>query len=244
MRKKILLTTGAVIMLSMSACSAGVPQQDYESVSQENESLKSEQADQNTKYEVLSSQYDSMNADFDAYKESMSAYEGLSAAEAQARKIEADAVAASKAAEEEAAAASKAAEEEAAAASKAAEEEAAAAATAAAQAAQEKIGYNTGITYNQLARTPDDFKDQKVKFSGKVLQVVEGTDDVNHIRLAVNNDYNKILYCEYSKNIVGSRILEDDKITVYGTSYGLYSYTSTMGGVITIPAVIVDKIDQ
>lgn len=233
MRKKILLTTGAVIMLSMSACSAGVPQQDYESVSQENESLKSEQADQNTKYEVLSSQYDSMNADFDAYKESMSAYEGLSAAEAQARKIEADAVAASKAAEEEAAAASKAAEEE-----------AAAAAAAAAQAAQEKIGYNTGITYNQLARTPDDFKDQKVKFSGKVLQVVEGTDDVNHIRLAVNNDYNKILYCEYSKNIVGSRILEDDKITVYGTSYGLYSYTSTMGGVITIPAVIVDKIDQ
>lgn len=46
---------------------------------------------------------------------------------------------------------------------------------AAAKAAEEAQGYETGITYDQLARTPDDFKGKKVKFTGKVVQVIEGT---------------------------------------------------------------------
>src|SRR3954469_7917883 len=50
-----------------------------------------------------------------------------------------------------------------------AEEEAAARAEA-----EAKKGYDTGITYDQLARTPDDFIGQKVKFRGKVVQVIEG----------------------------------------------------------------------
>ena len=64
------------------------------------------------------------------------------------------------------------------------------------------------------------------------------------LRIAINSDYNKILYCEYKKNIVNSRILEDDIITVYGTSYGIYTYEATSGASISIPAVIIDKIDQ
>ena len=76
------------------------------------------------------------------------------------------------------------------------------------------------------------------------MQVLEGSGKNNQIRLAVNDDYGDILFCEYNKNIVSSRILEDDHITVYGTSYGLYSYTSTMGSTITIPSAILDKIDQ
>lgn len=42
------------------------------------------------------------------------------------------------------------------------------------------------------------------------------------IRLAVNDDYDTILYGQYSKSIVSSRVLEDDYITVYGTSVGNY----------------------
>ena len=124
------------------------------------------------------------------------------------------------------------------AAQKAAEEAAAAAA-----AEEEAKGYETGITYDQLARTPDDYKGKKIKFYGKVLQVMEGNGNVQ-IRLAVNDDYDTVLYCEYQSDIVSSRVLEDDHITVYGTYYGLYSYQSTMGGTITIPAAIVERIDQ
>lgn len=114
---------------------------------------------------------------------------------------------------------------------------------AAAKAAEEAKGYETGITYDQLARTPVDFIGKKVKFSGKVLQVIEGDDSVQ-IRLAVNNDYDTVLLGEYSNSTVSSRVLEDDIITIYGTSVGTISYQSTMGGKITIPGVYIEKIDQ
>jgi len=104
-------------------------------------------------------------------------------------------------------------------------------------------GYETGITYDQLARTPDDFEGQKVKFAGEVAQVIEG-DDFVQLRLAVNDDYDCMLFVQYDKSIVSSRVLEDDWITIYGTSMGTITYESTMGGEITIPAVLVDKIDQ
>ena len=43
---------------------------------------------------------------------------------------------------------------------------------------------------------------------------------------------------------VSSRVLKDDYITVYGLSAGLITYTSTLGGNITIPSMAVSKIDQ
>ena len=115
---------------------------------------------------------------------------------------------------------------------------------AAKQAAEEKEkqGYETGITYDQLARTPDEYSGQKVKFSGKVLQVIEG-DEIVTIRLAVNDNYNNVILGTYVSNIVTQRVLEDDEIMIYGISSGLYTYESTIGGMITVPSVIIEKID-
>lgn len=106
---------------------------------------------------------------------------------------------------------------------------------------QEKQGYNTGITYEQLARTPDKLMGKAVKFHGKVIQVIERDTEVQ-MRFAVNDDYDKILYCAISKdNLKGTRILENDKITIYGLSNGLITYDSTMGGKISIPGVLIVK---
>lgn len=113
----------------------------------------------------------------------------------------------------------------------------------AAKAAEEARGYETGITYDQLARTPDDYNGKKVKFYGKVLQVIEGDGSVQ-IRLAVDDNYDTVLLGEYLSSTVSSRVLEDDYITIYGTSVGTISYKSTMGGTITIPGVYIDKIEQ
>lgn len=231
MRKKFLMIL-CLVTLSISACSSGISQQDYESMSAEASKLSQEMAELKESAKALENEKNSLNDEYSKYKESMSAYEGLSVAEAQAKQIEADTIIASKASEEAAAAASKAAEEEAAAAAAASQKE-----------AEEKAGYNTGITYDQLARTPEDFKGKKVKFSGKVIQVLEGTGEVQ-IRFAVNSNYDTIIYGAYLNNIISSRVLEDDKITIYGTSNGLLSYQSTMGGNITIPSVLIDKIDQ
>lgn len=124
----------------------------------------------------------------------------------------------------------------------AAAEEAAAAAAAAEEA--EKVGYDTGITYDQLARTPDDYLyDEKVKFTGKVIQVMEGEDEVD-LRIAVGGDYDEVILAAYDPSIVSFRVLEDDTITIYGISGGLYTYESTMGGNITVPIIAVEKIDQ
>ena len=64
------------------------------------------------------------------------------------------------------------------------------------------------------------------------------------IRLAVDKDYDKMILCSYNSSIVSSRVLEDDVITIYGTSAGLFTYESTMGGNITVPLVFIDRIDQ
>ncbi|CCL28617.1 glycosylating toxin anti-sigma factor TcdC [Clostridioides difficile] len=107
---------------------------------------------------------------------------------------------------------------------------------------EEKKGYDTGITYDQLARTPDDYKYKKVKFEGKVIQVIEDGDEVQ-IRLAVSGNYDKVVLCSYKKSITPSRVLEDDYITIRGISAGTITYESTMGGKITIPGIAVEKIN-
>lgn len=108
---------------------------------------------------------------------------------------------------------------------------------------KERKGYDTGITYDQLARTPDKYMGEKVKFKGKVVQVMEG-DGTTQIRLAVNDNYDTIVYAEYDSSIVESRVLEDDMITIMGVSTGLITYESTMGGNISIPGILIDKIDN
>ncbi|MCU5171803.1 MULTISPECIES: hypothetical protein [Bacillus cereus group] len=161
-------------------------------------------------------------------KKELTAEEKAAAEQAAAEKAAAEKAAAEKAAAEKAAAEQAAAEK--AAAEKAAKEE------------EERIGYETGITYDQLARTPDDFKGKKAKFTGKVLQVMEGQGETQ-LRVAVNGDYDKVLYVAYKSDILNSRVLEKDNVTVKGKSAGIFTYKSTMGGEISIPAMLVEKID-
>lgn len=97
--------------------------------------------------------------------------------------------------------------------------------------------YKTDITYDQVARTPDDYMLEKVMFSGKVVQVMEGDSTTNQLRVAINDNYDTIMLVEYEKDILDSRILEDDYIKIYGYSMGVMTYESTLGGNITIPAM-------
>lgn len=107
-----------------------------------------------------------------------------------------------------------------------------------------KENWNPEITYDQLARTPDDYTGKDITFAGKVLQVMEDSDSgETQLRIATSDDYDKIMLIGYDSSILKSRILEDDEIRFYGTSIGLITYQSTMGGNITIPAAAVEHID-
>lgn len=106
----------------------------------------------------------------------------------------------------------------------------------------DKASYDTGITYDQLARTPDDYENKKVKFSGEVIQVMEA-DGETQLRIAVDGNYNNVIYVGYNSKITNTRILENDYVTFRGISRGLITYQSTLGGEITIPSVYVQQIE-
>lgn len=106
------------------------------------------------------------------------------------------------------------------------------------------VNYRTDITYDQLARTPDNFKNTSLTLTGEVIQVTEGKHETD-LRVAIDGNYDDIVYIAYDPSIMNkSRVLENDKIQFYGTSEGTTTYTSTMGGKITIPLVIADKIND
>ncbi|MDT2752782.1 cell envelope integrity protein TolA [Enterococcus thailandicus] len=110
-------------------------------------------------------------------------------------------------------------------------------------AEEEKASYDTGITYENLARNPDTYIAKKVKFSGKIIQVLKG-EDHSQFRFAIDDNYDQILFIEISEDqLSNNRLLEDDYITIRGISYGEYTYTSALGGEITIPGVVVDSFE-
>lgn len=108
---------------------------------------------------------------------------------------------------------------------------------------QVKEDYDTGITYDNLARTPDDYTGEKCKFSGKVIQIME-EDGYYGIRLAVDGNYDNVIFVLAKTDVTSVRILDDDYITVYGTSAGIYTYETVMGNSLSIPSMIVNKIDM
>lgn len=107
----------------------------------------------------------------------------------------------------------------------------------------EKASYDTGISYENLARNPDTYMLEKVKFNGRIIQVIKG-EDVSQFRFAIDDDYDQVILIEISEDqLSNNRLLEDDNITIRGVSYGEYTYSSTIGGEITVPAVVVDSFE-
>lgn len=243
--RKLQLTKAFMVVLSLTAiigltsCSSKVSKEKYDDVVTQNTVLSERNDELNSMVKDLKQNVSDLEADnkstkeeLDALKEKCEPYLELSAAEADAEKAKQELNAEQDRLALEELQAKEAEEEKAKEKKEKAEKE-----------KKEKQGYNTGITFNDLARTPDDYKGEKVKFKGKVLQVVEDDEEIT-IRLAVDNDYDKVILCGYSPDLVSSRILEDDIITIYAISLGVTSYKSTLGGNITIPAVWIEKIDQ
>lgn len=96
----------------------------------------------------------------------------------------------------------------------------------------------TYVSYEDIARNPDNYKGTFTVFSGQVAQVQESGNNVV-IRLNVTRGaygiWEDTVYIEYTKAQNESRILEDDIITVYGQLNGIKTYTAVLGNSISIP---------
>ena len=101
--------------------------------------------------------------------------------------------------------------------------------------------FRSDISYDEIARHPNDYDGELLTFSGEVAQVIEG-DGMTELRIAVDGDYDDIIYGIYDNRILDSRLLEDDKIQFYGESCGIISYQSTLGATISIPSMSIYKI--
>lgn len=100
--------------------------------------------------------------------------------------------------------------------------------------------YETGITWEDIARDKDGLLGSYVRLSGKIIQVIDG-EDVIQCRLAVNDDYNKVVLVEIQKDRLDQNLLEDDRITIEGMSMGNMQYTTVMGDERSIPAILVEN---
>ena len=101
--------------------------------------------------------------------------------------------------------------------------------------------FKSDVSYDEIARHPNDYDGELLTYSGEVAQVIEG-DGTTELRIAVDGDYDDIIYGIYDNRILDSRLLEDDKIQFYGESCGIISYQSTLGATISIPSISIYKI--
>lgn len=164
--------------------------------------------------------YKKIEAEYANYKEKMKPYENMQLADKEKKEAELKAEREKKEAEEKA--------------KKEAEEKA--------KKEEEAKGYDTGITYDELARNPDKNKGKKVTFTGTVIQVIRG-DGEDEYRVSVKDDYKKVIYVTYIPKEGENKILENDKVIIRGVSIGEISYQSTMGGKISIPGIEAHSIE-
>lgn len=225
MKKVVLAGTLASVML-LSGCS-GVSQESYNSLSNKNGKLQNENASlkfDNSKLESANEALEAENERIsDEYKQIKSEYDQLKKeAEPYLQLSEAERAAEMERLQKE--------EEE-----RKAQEEAA-------RREEEAKGYETGITYEDISRSPDKYKGEKVKFTGRVLQLVaEGTYS-NEIRMSTDGNYDDVIFISYDPGKLDVRVLEDDNITVCGKFSKMYTYTTVLGSSVTVPLVYVDII--
>ena len=96
--------------------------------------------------------------------------------------------------------------------------------------------------YKSVARNPDNYKNTKLTFSGKVVQVVEGSPLTIRINQKNDDDLfsSDIWLITYYPKSKESRILEDDEVVVYGKCTGVKTYSSIFGQQITVPSMTME----
>ncbi len=92
------------------------------------------------------------------------------------------------------------------------------------------------VNYKDVERNPNQFKGKNIKIKGSVEQVSEGWFDI--VTMRVDEGNGNMWYVTYTRGDDNEpRILEGDVLTFYGECEGVETYTSILGGRVTIPAL-------
>lgn len=92
------------------------------------------------------------------------------------------------------------------------------------------------VDYNEWNHDKVEYA-SKVQVTGTVIQAMKSDEGMN-LRLAINDDYDKVVLVTIENSDYKDVIAEDDNVTVYGLNAGLTSYETVMGNEQTIPGML------
>lgn len=101
---------------------------------------------------------------------------------------------------------------------------------------EEYKGLCEKFEYKDIARNPKEYENKNVIVTGKVIQVSEGWFNTVRLRVATKG-YTDDVYLITYKQVESNRILEEDRVTIWGKCTGVTTYTSVLGDNITVPSV-------
>lgn len=98
------------------------------------------------------------------------------------------------------------------------------------------------VTYEELARSNESYVGTKVKFYGKIFQVVNSSDTgfSTYLISVTEEEYgfwDDNVRVRFDTTDIKSKFLEDDIVVFYGEVSGEYSYESVLGKEITVPEI-------
>lgn len=101
------------------------------------------------------------------------------------------------------------------------------------------------LDFKAISRDPNSYEGKNYKFTGKVVQVMEESmESYTYVvmRIATKGSYDDVVYVSYLRDNDEARILEDDRVTVYATCLGLYTYETVIGGSVTLPNFLAETV--
>lgn len=98
------------------------------------------------------------------------------------------------------------------------------------------------LSYESVARYPSSYRGDPVHIKGKVVQVMKSGGETI-LRVATRGSYRDVVYVTIPSTVqtIGN-VLEDDQVTIFGLCTGVHSYTTIMGGEVTIPSMKAEKV--
>ena len=109
----------------------------------------------------------------------------------------------------------------------------------------ETYSYASG---SQLSKYPSTYKDQNIYFKGTIFQVIEEVSGTSASWTSTNeylirDEYDSLVYVTIPTFRLESNLQKDDRVTVYGTGNGTYTYTTVSGKTNSVANVTADGIE-
>ncbi len=91
------------------------------------------------------------------------------------------------------------------------------------------------VTYEEIARDKNGLEGEKVTLTGEIIQATGDTYRINVTKTSWG--YTDTILFEIDSQSLSQNVLEDDIVTIWGESTGMYTYKSVMGAQITVPRI-------